>query len=123
MNTDKELPTKAIEPPDDFEPPRGILTEHPSAKLLENIQQLQIEIAQERDKRREHAFIFVLVIVALFDVLTVKLLDGGMASLFTLFAFEIPFLIGLATRLGVDWVVDPLNRTLGFFNRRLNKTE
>lgn len=77
-------------------------------KRDQQIQELQDELTAERDARREDQFVFVLVAVALLDVVffTVMPTFGGPLALLVL---QLLVLIPLARRMGMQEVAEIIN--------------
>jgi hypothetical protein len=98
-----------IKPPDE-EDIATLLPESPTAKDAQ-LQELQEELTNERDARREDRFVFIVVIVLLLDVVffTVMPSFGGPLALLVL---ELLILIPLAQRMGMEEIAAILDRVL-----------
>jgi hypothetical protein len=77
-----------------------LIGEPPSQKD-EQINQLQEQLAYERDARREDRFIFIITVVLLLDVVFFSVMDsfGGPLALLVI---ELMILIPLAKRMGME---------------------
>lgn len=75
------------------------------------IEELQAQLTQERDARREERFVFIFVCVLLLDVVffTVMPTFGGPLALLVL---ELLILVPLAKRLGMEEIAQLLSRVL-----------
>lgn len=75
------------------------------------IAQLQEELTEQRDARREDKFIFIVVSVLLLDVVFFSVMDsfGGPLALLIL---ELLILIPLAKRMGMEEIAEMLDRVL-----------
>jgi hypothetical protein len=97
--------------PDEFDlpavPPVNV------GQLLASMSQLQQDLIAEKDKRLEHSFYFIAGIAFLFSVIMAKFLESAGVT-FGFVVIELLVLVGLARKLGVDWIVDPLNSALEF---------
>lgn len=88
-----------------------LLTEQPT-KRDQQIQELQEQLARERDARKEERFIAIVILVLIFDIafFTVMPSFGGPLAVLIL---ELLILIPLAKRMGMEEIVEILDRVLG----------
>lgn len=100
MKTEESAPTKQR---DEFDLPAK--PEFNAELLIQSIKQLEDDLLDEKDKRREHSFLFTLGIVFLFDVMMAKFLESVPLTIFFVIV-QLILLVALAKRLGVDWIVD-----------------
>ena len=86
-------------------------------KQEKQIEELQDELAFEKDARREDQFVFIIVVVILFDIVFFTLMPtfGGPLALLVL---QLLILIPLARRMGMDEIATILN---GVINRLAGK--
>lgn len=88
----------------------NLLREQPTKKD-EQIDELQKDLAYERDARKEERFIFIVLFIIVFDIMlfTVMPTSGGPIAIVVL---EILMLIPLAKRMGMEEVAKMLSRML-----------
>lgn len=94
----------------------GLATSNPS-KQEQQIQELQDDLAAEKDARQEDRFFFMIVVVILFDIVFFTLMPtfGGPLALLVL---QLLILIPLARRMGMEEIAGILN---GVINRLAGK--
>lgn len=87
-----------------------LVSPNPDPKDIQ-IEELQEQLTQERDARREDRFVFVFVCVLLLDVVffTIMPTFGGPLALLVL---ELLILVPLAKRLGMEEIAQLLSRVL-----------
>ncbi|MBF9050662.1 hypothetical protein GTA62_14590 [Roseobacter sp. HKCCD9010] len=108
------------EPSDLRKPTRrlsGLSASEPT-KQEQQIQELQDDLADEKDARREDQFVFIVIVVILFDIVFFTLMPtfGGPLALLVL---QLLILIPLARRMGMEEIARILN---GVINRLAGKT-
>jgi hypothetical protein len=94
----------------------GLKSSNPT-KQEQQIQELQDELATEKDARQEDRFFFLIVVVILFDIVFFTLMPtfGGPLALLVL---QLLILIPLARRMGMEEIASILN---GVINRLAGK--
>lgn len=87
------------------------LTEADQSPRDDLIQQLQEELTQERDKRKEDRFVGIVLIILLFDIVffTVMPTFGGPLAVLVL---QLLILIPLARRMGMEGIALMIDRVL-----------
>lgn len=75
------------------------------------LERLQEQLTEERDARREERFIFIVLLVMIFDIVIFSVMDsfGGPLALLIL---QLLILIPLAQRMGMQEVAAMIDRTL-----------
>lgn len=88
----------------------------------EQVQELQESLADERDKRLEDRFIFIVVVTVLLDVVFFSVLDnlGGPLALLIL---ELLILVPLARRMGMEEIAQLMDRVLNRMAGSMNNKE
>jgi hypothetical protein len=107
-----------VSPPDngdrsEFE---ELIAEEPT-KRDQQINELQEELAEERDARREDRFVFIVVTILLFDIMIFAVMPTFGAPL-AILILELLILIPLARRLGAEEIAKTLDRVLGRISDR-----
>lgn len=84
------------------------LAESKPSKQEQQIQELQDDLAAEKDARQEDRFFFIIIIVILFDIVFFTLMPtfGGPLALLVL---QLLILIPLARRMGMEEIAGILN--------------
>jgi hypothetical protein len=103
-----------MEPPDESRPTRkdfGVITTPEPTPQEKQIEELQEQLAHERDARKEDRFVFIVAGVLLFDVVFFSLMPtfGGPIALLLL---QLLILIPLARRMGMEEIARILSRVL-----------
>ena len=86
-------------------------TKKPAEKQDEQVEELQEQLAKEKDARKEERFFGVLLLIILLDVVffTVMPTFGGPIALLVL---ELLILLPLAKRMGMQEIAETLSRVL-----------
>lgn len=87
-----------------------------------DIERLQYELQSEKDGRKEERFVFILLLVIIFDTWTFSTFETWSAPL-AIFLLQAIFLIVLAKRLGVDEAHVLLDRVLHMVSNTTQKGE
>lgn len=87
-----------------------LISEQPSKKD-QQIQELQDQLAYEKDARQEERFVSIVVLIIVFDIVFFSVMPsfGGPLALVLL---EVLVLIPLARRMGIQEIVQILSRVL-----------
>jgi len=91
--------------------PLGLEAEAEGSKVSEAAARLADELEAERDKRKEERFVWITVVVILVDVLWFKDSPNPVVPIVVL-VFQLILLVILARRLGIDDVVELIDRLL-----------
>jgi hypothetical protein len=79
--------------------------ERPDLPALANsLAHLEAQLSDERDKRKEERFHWIVVTSVMFDVIAISALNGSWLFL-PIFLLQLIALIGFARANGVDWAV------------------
>jgi hypothetical protein len=70
------------------------------------------QLADEKDRRREERFLFILAVVCILNVLFLRDVENWAVPL-VLLILELIFLSMAAKMLGVDWVVTLIDKVVG----------
>lgn len=96
------------EPIDEF---NKLLDGKPATAEDKLIQELQESLTEIRDARKEDSFIFIFVSVILLDIVFFSVMPNS-AGPIVLFVLELLILIPLARKLGVEQIVELMDRVL-----------
>lgn len=92
-------------------PVRDLLPQEAS-KTYEQIDELQKNLARERDARREDRFVFIVLLILLLDVVFFSVMPT-LAGPIALMVLQLLVLIPLARRMGMEEVAALIDRVIG----------
>lgn len=101
---------RSLDPSSDAAPP---LTAAPVPGPIDDaLANLANQLADEKDRRREERFLFILAVVCILNVLFLRDVENWAVPL-VLLILELIFLSMAAKMLGVDWVVTLIDKVVG----------
>ncbi|RUM95931.1 hypothetical protein EET67_20640 [Pseudaminobacter arsenicus] len=89
-------------------------------KLIEKIERLETDLTTAKDVRREERFYWIFAADFLFNLILIKYLDN-VALFLIMLVPQLFVLVGLARYLGVDWAVEPIERSLKWFSDQVKR--